>query len=85
MLDPLTALGLASNVVQLVDFTARVFKKTSKKGRHKDVLDHARLTSIASDFRALSDNLKNSLSVGETSTEPTDNEKVLLCQDFRAF
>ncbi len=78
MLDPITALGLASNVVQLVDFTAKVLRKGSKQVRKQDLVDHARLTVITSDLRNQTENLKDSLFFKETSVEPDENGKVML-------
>lgn len=78
MLDPIIALGLASNVVQLVDFTTKVLRKGSRKGSKQDLVDHARLTVITSDLRNQTENLKSSLFFRETSIETDENGKVTL-------
>lgn len=77
MLDPIAALGLASNVVQLVDFAARVLSKGSKQGRRKDQIDRARLTVITTDLTTLSKNLKRSSVFKVESPDPDENEKVI--------
>ncbi|KAI4277459.1 MAG: hypothetical protein L6R35_006150 [Caloplaca aegaea] len=77
MLDPIIALGLASNVVQLVDFTTKVLRKGSRKGSKQDLVDHARLTVITSDLRNQTENLKSSLFFRETSIETDENGKAL--------
>lgn len=78
MLDPITALSLASNVIQLIDFTAKVLRKKSVRGRKQDLVDHARLTVITSDLRNQTENLKDSLFFKEKSDESDENGKVML-------
>ena len=77
MLEPITALGLASNVIQLVDFTARVLSKSSKEAQKRESIDHARLSLVTSDLKDLSTNLKNSLILSETYVEPDENDKAI--------
>ena len=50
MLEPIIALGLVRNVVQLVDFTAKGLRRGSEHMRTQDLFDHTRLTSITSDL-----------------------------------
>lgn len=74
-MEPIVALGLVSNVVQLVDFTAKVVRKASKNVRQQDLVDHARLTLVTSDLRTQTENLKRSRFFKETA-ESDENGKV---------
>ena len=46
MLDPLSALGLASNVIQLVDFASRLVKKGTEIHLRGETVDNARLEAV---------------------------------------
>lgn len=46
MLDPLSALGLASNVIQLVDFSARLVKKGTEIHLRGETVDNAKLQAV---------------------------------------
>lgn len=82
-MEPIVALGLVSNVIQLVDFTAKVVRKGSKNVRKQDLVDHARLTTVTSDLRTQTENLKNSLFFKETA-ESDKNGKVMLHQNVQS-
>ena len=78
MLDPLTALGLASNIIQVIDFTARLLAKGSKTVQRKDQVDQARLKAVTVDLISLSKELQASASSSVcASAEPDPAEKVI--------
>lgn len=78
MLDPLTALGLASNIIQVIDFTARLLAKGSKTVQRKDQVDQARLKAVTVDLISLSKELQASASSSVyASAEPDQAEKVI--------
>jgi hypothetical protein len=77
MLDPLTALGIASNVIQLVDFTSKVLSKTKDIRSRGKTVDNARLEALTVNLVSLSENLLASPLLIETSAKkPSDDEKV---------
>ena len=58
MVDPLTTLGIASNIIQLIDFTSKILKKTSQLHFDGETIDNARLEALTSDLASLSKNLQ---------------------------
>lgn len=79
MLDPLTALGVASNVIQLVDFTSKVSSKTKDLRFHGKTVENTRLEALTVDIVALSENLLASPLLTEASSrKSSDDEAVLL-------
>lgn len=63
MLDPITALGLASNIIQLVDFASKLLEKSTEIRRNGEAVDHGRLRAAAVDLENLSRSIKTSTSV----------------------
>lgn len=77
MLDPLTALGLASNIIQLVDFTSKLLSKTKDLRFHGENVDNARLEAITVDLVYLSESLQASPLLTEgPSGKPNQDVKV---------
>lgn len=60
MLDPLTALGVASNVIQLVDFASKVLSKAKDLRFHGTTVDNTRLEALTVDMVFLCENLQGS-------------------------
>jgi hypothetical protein len=88
-MDPVTALGVASSVVQLVDFTQGLFRSTyeiykSASGRTET---HINLQSITASLKTLTDNLARSVerATPAPDKEPSnhDAELLTLCQKCR--
>jgi hypothetical protein len=69
MLDPLTAVGLAANIVQFLDFTLKLVTET--RDIHHSASGHsaksASLSAIADDLKSLSEGLLLSSVRGNTS------------------
>ena len=59
-MDPLTALGLAANIVQFVDFTSKLISQSHEIYRSADgaLEDHVALENVANNLSKLSDELK---------------------------
>jgi hypothetical protein len=79
MLDPLTALSVASSIVQLIDFSSKVIKQTyeiANRGSSRDILKAAELNNdlleLARDLRGQCDSTINK------NRHPNDAEKVSL-------
>lgn len=60
-MDPLTALGVASNVIQIVDFSSRLLSRTQEIYRSRDgrLQDHVRLGDAATNLLELVTDLQN--------------------------
>ena len=63
ILDPITALGLASNIIQLVDFASKLLEKSTEIRRNGEAVDHGRLRAADVDLENLSRSIKTSASV----------------------
>jgi hypothetical protein len=59
MVDPMTALGLASNVVQLVSFTSDIISKSREIYKSQDgkLVEHMELEAITNSLKGLSSDL----------------------------
>ena len=71
MLDPLTALSLASNVVQFLDFSAKLVGKGNELYKSADgsSIGNAELESIAKDLQELHERLQQAPPSSATVTE----------------
>jgi hypothetical protein len=58
MLDPLTAIGVASSIVQLVDFSSKVVARSAEIRRAGSSVEVAHLRAITSDLQGLTENLR---------------------------
>ncbi|KAF2730145.1 hypothetical protein EJ04DRAFT_586887, partial [Polyplosphaeria fusca] len=57
-MDPLSALGLAANIVQFVEFGATVFRETKEIAEHGSTVSSKDLASLAADFSNIAGNIK---------------------------
>lgn len=57
MLDPLTAIGVASSIVQLVDFSSKVVARSAEIRRAGSSIQVAQLRAITSDLQGLTESL----------------------------
>jgi hypothetical protein len=75
MLDPLTALGLAANVVQLISFTGDLLKKGRQISSSVDgqLLDHKALRIITTSLQELTNNLIVTASLQEHTKNSTSS------------
>lgn len=87
MLDPITALGLASNIIQLVDFASKLLEKSTEIRRNGEAVDHGRLRAAAVDLENLSRSIKTSTSVPDNehsdraAETPQETALVMLSED----
>lgn len=78
MLDPLSALGLASNVIQLVDFASRLVKKGTEIHLRGETVDNARLEAVTVNLVHQSKNITTSVGrAGLPSAPRSQEEKVV--------
>jgi hypothetical protein len=78
MLDPLTAISLAGNIVQFVDFTAKVISKTRELARstHGTTQEAYNAEIVIRDLLKLSEQLKDGARAA-SAVPQTDDDKVL--------
>jgi hypothetical protein len=73
-IDPLTALGIAGNVIQFVDFASKLVSKGGQYYRSADgaLLQHTELSAAAENLQRLSHGLGTSLRIEQSipSTKP---------------
>jgi hypothetical protein len=67
MLDPLTAIGVASSIVQLVDFSSKVVARSGEIRRAGASIEVSQLKRITSDLKDLTESLR------ERSKAQSDN------------
>ena len=77
--DPITALNIAGNVVQFVDFGTKLFSKSKELYKSADgvLADHAEYAAIASRLAELSKGLSNSTSSSSSNEKPSPVEDAL--------
>ena len=66
-MDPLSALGLASNIVQFVEFGATIFRETKEIADAGSTISTSYLADLANDFSTASAALKHSYSTLSSS------------------
>lgn len=77
MLDPITALGVAGNIIQFVDFSTNVLTKGLEIRQIGSTRTNDKLEALTEDLAGLSQNLQTStLSDANGSTKLSDNEQV---------
>ena len=78
MLDPLTAISLAGNVVQFVDFSGKIISKTREliKSPHGLTQDAYDAENVIRDLSSLAEKLKDGVRATGAVSQ-TDDEKVL--------
>lgn len=79
MLDPLTALGIAANVVQFIDFTLRIIAKSNDihQSASGSLVEHDDLSKVTLDLSALSKKLQDALTMTATTANLTPDEQAL--------
>jgi hypothetical protein len=79
VLDPITALSVASSVVQFVDFSTKLISKGKEYYRSADgvLTDHAEQAAVSSRLSELSRRLLNSIPVSATGKKPSPSEEAL--------
>ena len=85
-MDPLTALGVASNVIQIVDFSSRLLSRTQEIYRSQDgqLQDHVRLDDAATNLLELVTDLQNIKVPGHRQQTVADRQLIRLrneCQE----
>ncbi|MCJ1360311.1 MAG: hypothetical protein MMC33_010316 [Icmadophila ericetorum] len=60
-MDPVSAIGLASSVVQLVDFGSKLVSAGNELYKKGSLAEHVELQEIGEEFKKLSKNIQNSL------------------------
>ena len=77
MLDPLTAISLASAIVQFVDFSGKVLSKARELNQSNDNPKFDAYEAVASDLLQLSGKLKNGLHTVGQDRSPSESDKAL--------
>lgn len=79
MLDPLTALGVVSNAVQLVEFSSRIVSRSHKIFKSPDgaLTENIELEAITSGLRKVNNLLRESLKSNELHRPLSDEEREL--------
>ncbi len=76
MLDPLSAVSLAGNIVQFVDFTAKVISKTRELSSHSTTQEAYNAEIVVRDLLRLSEQLQIGASAASAAPQ-TDDDKAL--------
>lgn len=74
MLDPLTALSLASSVVQLVDFSIKLLAESKEIYQKGSTLEHKDLGLLIEDLGLLSNQLERSSAAAINFNASTDQK-----------
>jgi hypothetical protein len=74
MLDPLTALSLAASIVQVVDFSSRLFRDSVQIYEDGSTSEHEDIKSITTDLNALAGRIQDDLEPTAGSNGPFDNQ-----------
>jgi hypothetical protein len=79
MLDPVSAVGLASSVIQIVDFSCRLVSKTSEYRTSTDgaLIEHKELRAAANRLSALSKAIHGPLTKCKSLRKPTNVDTAL--------
>ena len=72
VIDPLSALGIAGNVIQFVDFASKLVSKGGQYYRSVDgaLIQHTELSAATENFRRLSSGLATSLRLEQSMLNP---------------
>ncbi|KAF8847365.1 hypothetical protein BDZ45DRAFT_637097, partial [Acephala macrosclerotiorum] len=81
-MDPLTALGLASNVIQLISFTSDLVSKSRKiyKSADRGLVENLELETIARSLRDLRNDLSLPSADENTPLSKTDHQILEICE-----
>ena len=77
-MDPLTALGLAANIVQFVDFTSKLLSEAHERYKSGSTADHNDINLLTSDLETLAEDIRSgatSSTINAAKVLPA-NEKV---------
>lgn len=79
-MDPLSALSVASNVVQLVEFSAKLVSERQKiyKSAEGTVAENEEAETVTQDLNRLSDNLRHSLKNSQTTASLSEDDQSLI-------
>ena len=88
-MDPFTAVSLASNVIQFVDFSCRLVSKGQQiyKSANGVLVEYLETENVAKDLNILSNNLRRSFDAGPFDDPLDDADRSLLdlyekCEDL---
>jgi hypothetical protein len=84
VLDGVSALGLASSIVQIVDFSVRLFSKTREYHKSDDgsLINQQALGQVAGRLHNLGKRLGDSLSAIEHTNEPMNEQSALSIEEI---
>ena len=76
-MDPLTALGLAGNIVQFIDFSCKILSDSYEIYRAGSTSEHEEIDFIATDLSTLADRIQHGLGSASSLKGPINaNEQV---------
>lgn len=76
-MDPLTALGLAGNIVQFIDFSCKILSDSYEIYRAGSTSEHEEINFIATDLSTLADRIQHGLGSASGLNGPINaNEQV---------
>ena len=77
-MEPLTALGLAANIFQFIDFASKLFSLGQDIYRAGESRRNIGLRLILKDLRGLSENLKDNTGASSSATDNEDDRVWLM-------
>ena len=77
MLDPLTAIGLASSIVQFVDFSGKVLSKARELSQSRRGSTTDAYAAVPRDLLQLSEKLRDGLRTARQDESPSESDKAL--------
>ena len=77
-MEPLTALGLAANIFQFIDFASKLFSLGQDIYRAGESTRNIGLSLIVKDLRGLSEKLKDDTSASSSATLNEDDQVWLM-------
>jgi hypothetical protein len=77
MLDPFTAIGLASSIVQLVEFSGKVLSKARDLDYSRHDMNPDAFTAVPRDLLQLSEKLRDGLRIARQAEQPSESDKAL--------
>jgi hypothetical protein len=77
-MDPISALGLAGNIVQFLDFGCKLFSKAKDIHRNGSIVEHTDMLAVTDDLRRYTRKLHKGL-------RPTGTLQLALSEDDTAF
>lgn len=88
-MEPLIALSLASNVIQIIDFSAKIVSEGQKIYRSAEgtIAENEEAEIVAKDLNQLNENLRRSLKDSEHTQTLSDDDQslVVLCEKCEAI